>query len=233
VSERALGLRLYVLRHGEPERRDVFYGIHDIGLSPRGLAQARAQADRLAEVPFVGIYSSDLQRARLGAELVAERRSLPVHVDPDLREMSLGELEGMPHAEAAERHPQWAARSYFDMLDARMPGGGESVRDLAARVLACVERVASRHAGLPTAGRWPTVLLYAHNTVARVLLAHAAGVGVAGYPRFLQRYGAINRIDVPVHHASDPREAAGRVAWDAATIAYCNRDPLATGGSGR
>ena len=157
---------------------------------------------------------------------MAERRGLGVRIETDLREMSLGELEGMPHLEAKERYPEWAGRSYFDMLDARMPGGGESVRDLSVRVLACLERIAAEHADVAEAGRWPTVLVYAHNTVARVLLAQAAGVGVSGYPRFLQRYGAINRLEIPVaEEASDG--GAGGIQWDRATIAYCNRDPLA------
>lgn len=216
------GLRLYVVRHGEPARRDIFYGFHDVELSARGQAQARAHADQLGEIPFAAIYASDLSRARQGAQLVADRRSLPVRIETDLREMSLGELEGMPRDEAVRRYPGYADRSYLDMLDTRMPGGGESVRDLAERVLRCTERIASAHAGPITAGRWPTVLVYAHNTVARVLLAMAAGAGVAGYARFLQRYGAMNRIDVPARPGGE-----SVLDWSRATIGYCNRDPLA------
>lgn len=226
VSE--AGVRLYVLRHGEPARRDLFYGHYDIGLSDRGLEQARAQAERLGEIPFVAIYSSDLQRAHQGAALVAERRGLAVRIDPELREMSLGALEAMPHAEARERYPQWAGRSYFDMLDARMPQGGESVRDLSERVLASVERVAAEHAAVASEGRWPPVLLYVHNTVARVVLAVAAGAGVAGYTRFEQRYGAINRVDVPVSRSGRAGELGNRVDWPRASIGYTNRDPLAS-----
>jgi broad specificity phosphatase PhoE len=221
------GLRLYVLRHGEPERRDLLYGHHDLGLSPRGLEQARAQVSRLAEVPFAALYSSDLMRARIGAQLVAERCGLPLRLEPDLREMSMGALEGVEYAEALRLHPEQAGRSYLDMLDVRMPGGGESVRDLAQRVLACVERIAKAHAGPATAGRWPTVLVYAHNTVGRVLLARASGAGVAGYRAFLQRYGAMNRIDVPVRDDAHAPEGAERIDWGMASIGYSNRDPLA------
>lgn len=229
VVSGADGLRLYVLRHGEPDRRDIFYGVHDVALSERGWAQARGQAEQLGGIPFVAIYASDLRRATAGAQLVAERRGLPVRIEPDLREMSLGELEGMPRDEAMQRYPGFADRSYLDMLDVRMPGGGESVRDLAGRVLACVERIARAHAGPTTAGRWPTVLVYAHNTVARVLLGMAAGAGVAGYSRFLQRYGAINRIDLPVTRWSEAEVQAATLAldWSRASIGYCNRDPLA------
>lgn len=221
------GLRLYVLRHGEPERRDLFYGHHDLGLSPLGLEQARAQASRLATVPFVAIYSSDLARARSGAQRVAEPCGLPLRLEPDLREMAMGELEGMAHVEALRRHPEWAGRSYLEMLDVRIPGGGESVRDVSQRALACVERIAGAHAGPPTAGRWPPVLVYTHNTVGRILLARAAGAGVAGYRAFLQRYGAMNRIDVPVRADASAHEAGERIDWGAASIGYTNRDPLA------
>ena len=108
---------------------------------------------------------------------IAARVGVPVTIDPDLREMSLGALEGMPHAEAMQRYPQWAGRSYLDMLDARMPQGGESVRDLSVRVLESIERVAGAHAGV-VEGRWPPVVIYAHNTVARVLLGIAAALWI-------------------------------------------------------
>lgn len=220
----AEGLRLYVLRHGEPARRDIFYGFHDVVLSERGREQARAQAERLGSIPFAALWSSDLSRARDGAAMIAERRGLSVTIDVDLREMCLGELEGVPRDEALERFPGYADRSYLDMLDVRMPGGGESVRDLAGRVLGCVERIAGAHAGPAVDGRWPTVLVYAHNTVARVLLGMASGAGVPGYTRFAQRYGAINRIDVPLRQGRGPTS----LDWDHATIAFTNRDPLAS-----
>lgn len=228
MSSPRSGLRLYVLRHGEPERRDVFYGHHDIALSGRGMAQARAQAECLDRVPLVAIYSSDLRRALCGAQLLAQRRGLRVQVEPDLREMGLGALEALSYEEAVRRHPQWAGLSYQDMLDTRLPEGGESVRDLSVRVLASVERLAAEHAAPAATGRWPAVLLYAHNTVARVLLALAAGAGVAGYTRFVQRYGAINRIDVPMRPEGGDGEPADRIDWDAACIGYSNRDPLAS-----
>jgi len=230
MKDSTRGLRLYVLRHGEPAHLDLFYGHHDIDLSERGLEQAHAQAERLGRIPFTAIYSSDLRRAHRGALLVAERCGVPVTIDPDLREMCLGALEAMPHSEAMQRYPQWAGRSYLDMLDARMPGGGESVRDCSTRVFASIERVAAAHAGLGDQGRWPTVLVYVHNTVARVLLARAAGAGVAGYTRFVQRYGAINRIEVPVGRASADGERGDSIDWERATIGYTNRDPLTSVG---
>ena len=213
-------LRLYLLRHGEPARRDIFYGQHDVPLSPRGFAQARAQAEALAAVPLAAIYSSDLQRAWEGALLVAAHgadRPRPL-ADPALREMHLGLLEEVEHARALADFPEHAGRRYEDMLDYRIPDAGESVRDVADRLLPFVRDVIARHARVDAPGPPPGVALVAHNTVHRLLLAHAAGLGSAGYVRFEQALGAISRIDVdPPPPGGDPLARA--------TIALANWRP--------
>jgi len=217
-APRGKAVRLYLLRHGEPERRDLFYGHHDVALSDRGRAEAQAQAEALSDSGIVAVYASDLTRAHWGAAQVAARHGLTPTRERALREMHLGQLENIPYAEAFERFPELATRSYRDMLDFRMPGGGESVRDVAARVVPLVEQLVLRHAD---ASR-PGVVVYAHNTVTRLLLGQAAGLGPAGYGAFSQRYGAINRVDLAV--PGDDTGAAA-VRWDRATIAYANRDP--------
>lgn len=213
-------LRLYLLRHGEPDLRGAFYGHTDVPLSPRGTAQAQAQARALAARPLVAIYSSDLGRAAEGARLLAahgEARPAPEAL-PALREMHLGVLERLAFSEAGARYPELARRSYEDMLEFRMPEGGESVLDVAARVVPCIEAIVLRHArrGSPE-GQVPAVALVAHNTVVRILLASAAGLGPAGYVRFEQALGSISSIDVGDAWERDP--------WPAARISLCNWVP--------
>ncbi len=199
---------LYVLRHGEPEDRTIFYGQLDVALSDRGRDQVRAQAEFFAERSLGTIVSSDLSRCALGAEAIAARHELPVTHSAALREMHLGVLEGVPIAEALSRMPELAGRSYMDMLDYAFPEGGESVRTLAERALPEVEQVLRAAEG--------DVLLYVHNTVARVVLAAATGLGPEGYVRFEQRYGAINRLRVDV---------GGESPWSHSAIIYSNRAP--------
>lgn len=214
-------LHLYLLRHGEPVAADQFYGHADVPLSDRGRRQAEAAAHALAGVPLAAIYCSDLTRALVGAELLAthgEGRPTPVALRA-LREMHLGVLEQVSFSDARVRVPELAGRSYDDMLDYRMPGGGESVRDVADRVLPCIAELFARHArprGEP--GRPPAVAVVAHNTVNRVVLACAAGLGPAGYVRFEQALGAINRIDLRTDWtAEDP--------WRATRIGLANWSP--------
>lgn len=227
-------VRLYVLRHGEPEDPGIFYGHLDVRLSALGEAQVKAQCRTLAGVRFSEIHASDLVRARAGAEALAAAQQASdrvrarggsealaaahdgrVRATPALREMHLGCLEGLPQVEARERYPEIAQRSYLDMLDFRMPAGGESVSDTAARVEPYVAEVLER---CWSSENDACVLVYAHNTVNRILLGAAAGCGAAGFGRFSQQYGAINRIDV-----SCPKPGEDR--WSRATIVLANGDP--------
>lgn len=214
-------LHLYLLRHGEPVALDIFYGHADVALSARGEQQAAAAAQALAGVSLAAIYSSDLQRAARGAALLAA--SAPARPDPvtlpELREMHLGDLEQRPIRDARAHVPELAGRRYEDMLDFRMPGGGESVLDLAARVIPCVTALVARHAGAAAPGRpTPAIAIVAHNTVNRVLLACAAGLGPAGYMRFEQAFGAINRVDVRDGWRGDD-------LWSATRIGVANWTP--------
>lgn len=62
---------LYLVRHGE--QQDAEYGVHDGPLSPRGVRQARAIAERLGGVPFTGAWTSPLQRAQETARIMTDR----------------------------------------------------------------------------------------------------------------------------------------------------------------
>lgn len=208
-------LRIYLVRHGEPVPSDLFYGHTDVPLSPRGIAQAEAVARALAAVPLDAIYSSDLERTVQGAARIAAcgpERPPPVAL-PALREMHLGVLERVPFREARARVPELAAIGYDDLLDHRLPGGGESVRDLAARVVPCVTELVLRHARPPRARGEapPAIAIVAHNTVNRVLLACAAGLGPAGYTRFEQALGSLSRIDLRAAFRPDDPWAAMRI----------------------
>jgi len=188
-------LQLYLLRHGEPDLKDGFYGHEDVLLSELGRSHAAAQARALAGRKLAAIYCSDLQRASAGAALLAAEAGRPTPVAlPALREMHLGVLERVSFADAHARHPELVTRGYQSMLSFRMPGGGESVHDVAERALPCVQELIARHLAGPEQSP-PAVAIVAHNTVNRVLLACAAGLGPAAFIRFEQALGAISRVD--------------------------------------
>uniref|UniRef100_UPI001C5DEE13 bifunctional RNase H/acid phosphatase n=1 Tax=Nonomuraea rhizosphaerae TaxID=2665663 RepID=UPI001C5DEE13 len=159
---------LILLRHGETplsvERR--FSGLGDAELTPNGLAQAAAAADRLARPPYQVdvIVTSPLKRARQTAEAVAGRTGLSVEVDDDLREADFGDWEGHTFTEVQRRWPAELAAWLADPSAA--PPGGESFTTTARRVGRAGERLVERYEGR-------TVLLVSHVTPIKMLLRFA------------------------------------------------------------
>lgn len=62
---------LYLVRHGE--QLDAEHGVDDGPLSPRGVRQAAAVAERLSGVPFDRAWYSPLQRAAETATIMRDR----------------------------------------------------------------------------------------------------------------------------------------------------------------
>ncbi|WP_433431273.1 bifunctional RNase H/acid phosphatase [Nonomuraea sp. CA-141351] len=156
---------LLLLRHGETElsveRR--FSGLGDAELTPSGLAQAAAAAERLSREPYRldVIITSPLKRAMQTAEAVAQRTGLDVEVDEDLRELDFGEWEGHTFTEVQRRWPAELAAWLADPEIA--PPGGESFASTARRVQAAGERLVERYEG-------KTVLAVSHVTPIKMLL---------------------------------------------------------------
>ena len=94
----------YIFRHGETDwnRERRCQGHTNIALNERGLEQAALLAQKLLDVPLDIIVSSDLERALSTGKIVAEKKNLPLIIDPRFREMSYGEAEGMLFEKAVE-----------------------------------------------------------------------------------------------------------------------------------
>ena len=84
-----------LIRHGQTTENieGRLQGHFDSRLDETGLIQAEAAAVRLAGEQFDVIYSSDLQRARKTAEIIAAKLKMDVIPMRELREWHLGELE--------------------------------------------------------------------------------------------------------------------------------------------
>ncbi|BAL98737.1 MULTISPECIES: histidine phosphatase family protein [Caldilinea] len=137
----------WLVRHGQTDwnLQGRYQGQADPPLNETGLQQAQAAAERLAGRRYAALYSSDLERARVTAEIIGKRLGLAVIIDPRLREVNQGAWEGLLVTEIQERYPvEWEARQR-DRLQFRAPGGGESVQDVATRIWAAMDEIARRH----------------------------------------------------------------------------------------
>jgi ribonuclease H / adenosylcobalamin/alpha-ribazole phosphatase len=180
--------RLIFVRHGEPDEsmRDRVYGSLDPPLSPRGRAHAEQLAATLANEPVVAVYTSPLRRAQETAAPLARLLGLEALVDPDLREIDFGELEGLTAAEAAERHP--VAASWLSTPAAAAFPGGESVAAVRARTVAAAERIAARHPA-------ETAAVFGHAVAIRTILVHALAMEPDALFRIDQSYGGISVVE--------------------------------------
>jgi broad specificity phosphatase PhoE/ribonuclease HI len=158
--------RLLLLRHGETplsaERR--FSGRGDPELTPRGLAQARAAAARLASYDVSAVVSSPLRRAMQTAAAVAEVAGVDVVVDDGFIETDFGVWEGRTFGEIRDGWPQEMA-AWLASPDVAPPAG-ESFTATFARVREARDKVLAAHAG-------GTVVVVSHVTPIKTLLMHA------------------------------------------------------------
>lgn len=182
---------ILLARHGETDwnRDGRIQGHLDPPLNERGRTQSRELADRLATENLDAVYASDLRRAIETAEIVAERKRLPVLVDPDLREGDMGSWSGLTATEIQERFP--------DQWHERITGGqghdGETREALFKRVIASFGRIAAAHPG-------GHVLVVCHGGVMRSTLRHLdadvapALVGNCEISRIAVEDGEIRRV---------------------------------------
>ena len=143
---------LIIIRHGETlwNLENRWQGHQDSDLSPLGLQQVEAVAQRMASVSFDALYSSDLPRAYRMAEAIAATsgcgRGRSVAIEPMLRERKLGAFEGLTSEEIRQQHP--AAYEGFAARDpAFVIPDGESLIAKHARAVDVFERIARQHAG--------------------------------------------------------------------------------------
>jgi broad specificity phosphatase PhoE len=125
-------LKLILVRHGETywnKERRVQGGASDIQLNDTGLEQARNIAAFLKNEPIAAILSSPLQRAIATAEAIASHHQLPVEVDQGLRELKVGELEGMPVSNLTTTFSHFLMQWWQDGGAMKLPNG-ESLVEL-------------------------------------------------------------------------------------------------------
>jgi broad specificity phosphatase PhoE len=133
------GRRLVVVRHGRTayNKEDRWQGQLDVPLDDFGLHQAQMMAPAVASYDPVAIVSSDLVRARVTAQAVADATHLPVAEDKRLREIDAGEWQGLTGAEVRARFPA-ETEAIRQGEDVPRGGTGETWQALGARVAAAL-----------------------------------------------------------------------------------------------
>jgi broad specificity phosphatase PhoE len=155
---------LLLARHGfaGSNRDDVAScAVPGEGLTPEGVAQARALGSLLAGTEIALAATTELARAQETLRLALDGVEVPTIVVPELNEIHFGSFDGG----ALETYRGWAAAHAPSV---RAPGGGESRADAAARF--------ARGLRVLLARAEPTVLLVGHALALRYVVDAAAGL---------------------------------------------------------
>ncbi len=136
---------LLLLRHAETRanRRGLWHGSSDGPLTFRGRRQLKKTVRRVARVtPPAAIYTSPAGRCLRLAEAAAEATDAELTVVDELREQAIGDWEGLSFSQLAKEHAL-VERTTADPHFA--PPGGESLRDVADRIVPALRRLHDQH----------------------------------------------------------------------------------------
>ena len=164
---------LLLIRHGESaaarpgESFPMVDGHGDPALHENGRRQAEQVGARLAATPLAALYVTTLRRTHQTAAPLAARLGLTPLVEPDLREICLGEWDGgLYRIKAAEGAPEFQ-RAVANQEWGEIPGA-ETTAQLRDRVAAALARIATAHAD-------QRVAAFVHGGVIGAALALASG----------------------------------------------------------
>lgn len=158
-----------MIRHGQStwNHEHRIQGQLDPPLSEEGRRQAERLGERLAAHRFVAAYTSDLKRAHQTAEVIARAAGVTAQPVEGLREIFLGDWEGLNTREIAERYPEAWAR-WVEEPDWDVVPGGEGAAPFEARVDAAIDAILRRHAH-------GDVLVVTHGGVIQIALHRVVG----------------------------------------------------------
>ena len=154
-------MKIYLVRHGETDWNNEkrLQGWADISLNAKGVKEAEEVAEKLKNVHFDDAFCSDLERAEVTAETILKGRDIEVQMDPRLRELGFGPLEGTLYNDA--RTDKYVAEF-----------GGEPLNYLSARAeafqLSTLDMIQAKN---PDA----TILVVSHGIFIRDMLTWVGG----------------------------------------------------------
>ncbi len=163
---------LCLVRHGQTDWNLVgrYHGQSDVPLNQNGRAQAHLLAQQLLGQSFAAIFTSDLQRARETAEIIASVIDLPVTLEPRLREIDQGEWEGQLADEIKARYAGLWQERIVDPINVRPPNG-ETVGEVATRVYTALDDIARLY---PVS----KVLISSHGLALATIICKVRGISI-------------------------------------------------------
>ena len=164
-------VEIILIRHGLTlwNREARIQGISDVELAPEGLRQAELLAKNFPFDKVDAIYSSDLNRAKTTAEVIASRFNLPITTMAEFRETNFGSWEGRSFEDLAKEEPTEFKKFFLkpDMLNVE---GAETFAEVQNRAVTALRKIAHEH------DNNKNVVIVTHGAVIRVILTEILGM---------------------------------------------------------
>lgn len=181
-------MELLLIRHAQNDynRTGRLAGrLADVHLNEEGIKQARALGERLASVNLQALYSSPLERAIETAQEVAKHHpGLELQIEENLSEVNVGTWAGQRLRQLARSRLWSIVQSYPS--GAYFPAG-EGIREMQARAVATIERIAMQHP-------YGKVAIVSHADVIKAIVAHYAGIHLDLFQRLTVAPASISII---------------------------------------
>jgi broad specificity phosphatase PhoE len=183
-------LKLILVRHGETHwNKDglVQGGDSDIELNDTGLEQARKLAAFLKNEPVTVILSSPLRRAISTAEVIASHHQLPVEIEQGLKELKVGDLEGVAISNLRTTFSRFLLQWWQDGEAMKLPNG-ESLVDLQQRAWKVIEGLLEKH-------KDGTAVVVSHYFVTLAIILKALNLPLDYFTKFKLDLGGVSILE--------------------------------------
>jgi len=183
-------VKFFVVRHGETDWNKLgrFQGHTDISLNDRGLSQASETAVASEDWGYTAIYSSPLVRTVQVAEEIAKVTPMLVSQEPGLKELNLGDLEGVTGEEMRNDWPALFAAWRTDPEKMSMPNG-ESLGELRDRTWQVILDIEQKHSSDDS------IVVISHNFAIRSIVNELLGMPLAYFHRMSLNLASVCTFD--------------------------------------
>ena len=161
---------IYLIRHAQADG-NLYRRCHawyDSLVTQTGHRQIEALEARFRDTHFDAVYSSDLIRTMTTAQAICRPHNLPLHTDPELREIRSGVWEDRTWGELLLNDRE-SFLSFWRCDPSWRVEGSESFPEIQTRFDSAVRRIADAHPD-------QTIAVFAHGCIVRVSLAYWLGV---------------------------------------------------------
>lgn len=141
-------MKIYFIRHGETlwNTLKIFQGSSNSPLTEKGREQARKLGERLKDTKFTNFYSSPMGRTIETSQLIIGDRDIKIETIDEFKEISVGEMEGVPREKFEGDYPKEFHNFFFNPKDYDpTPFKGETYASLLERVERGLKKITENH----------------------------------------------------------------------------------------